>query len=87
MKRRNSAPVSVCLISRRYASNPGWIWYNTQFDFRDAKGLLLDAFVEGTPGGTGQSFDWGLIPLDLPLPVILSGGLGSGQCAERPSNR
>lgn len=43
--------------------------------YRDAKGLLLDAFVAGTPGGTGLSFDWGLIPAELPLPVILSGGL------------
>jgi phosphoribosylanthranilate isomerase len=43
--------------------------------FRTAKGLLLDAFVAGQAGGTGQSFDWGLIPEDLPLPVILSGGL------------
>lgn len=44
--------------------------------FRGAKGLLLDAFVEGKAGGTGESFDWKLIPDDLPLPVILSGGLG-----------
>ncbi|MBU0594649.1 MAG: phosphoribosylanthranilate isomerase [Gammaproteobacteria bacterium] len=44
--------------------------------FRGAKGLLLDAFVEGKAGGTGESFDWGLIPDALPLPVILSGGLG-----------
>lgn len=43
--------------------------------FRGAKGLLLDAFVEGKAGGTGESFDWKLIPDDLPLPVILSGGL------------
>lgn len=43
--------------------------------YRQAKGLLLDAYVEGTPGGTGQSFDWGLIPAELPMPVILSGGL------------
>jgi len=43
--------------------------------YRDARGLLLDAFVAGTPGGTGLSFDWGLIPADLSLPVILSGGL------------
>lgn len=43
--------------------------------YRDARGLLLDAFVAGTPGGTGQSFDWELIPAGLPLPVILSGGL------------
>jgi len=43
--------------------------------FYSARGLLLDAFVEGQAGGTGQSFDWELIPAGLPLPVILSGGL------------
>lgn len=43
--------------------------------FREAKGLLLDAFVEGEAGGTGQSFDWELIPAGLAVPVILSGGL------------
>ncbi len=43
--------------------------------FHQAQGLLLDAYVEGIPGGTGASFDWALIPADLPLPVILSGGL------------
>jgi phosphoribosylanthranilate isomerase len=43
--------------------------------YADAKGLLLDAFVEGGHGGTGASFDWDLIPKDLPLPVILAGGL------------
>ena len=43
--------------------------------YADAQGLLLDAFIEGTHGGTGESFDWGLIPHDLALPVILSGGL------------
>src|SRR5688572_13196740 len=44
-------------------------------DYHDAKALLLDAFVEGAHGGTGQSFDWGLIPRTLPVPVVLSGGL------------
>jgi phosphoribosylanthranilate isomerase len=44
-------------------------------DYHDAKGLLLDAYVEGTPGGTGATFDWALIPKNLPLPVVLSGGL------------
>ncbi|MCX7174266.1 MAG: phosphoribosylanthranilate isomerase [Proteobacteria bacterium] len=42
--------------------------------FPDACGLLLDAFVEGY-GGAGQAFDWRLIPDNLPLPLILSGGL------------
>lgn len=50
--------------------------------YHDAQGLLLDAFVEGTHGGTGATFDWQLIPADLPLPVILSGGLHAGNVAE-----
>lgn len=44
-------------------------------EFRAAKGLLLDAWVEGAHGGTGTAFDWSLIPRDLPAPVVLSGGL------------
>ena len=43
--------------------------------FHSAQGLLLDAHVEGIPGGTGAVFDWTLIPANLPLPLILSGGL------------
>jgi phosphoribosylanthranilate isomerase len=43
--------------------------------FHTAQGLLLDAHVEGIPGGTGAVFDWTLIPEVLPLPLILSGGL------------
>jgi phosphoribosylanthranilate isomerase len=50
-------------------------------DFRSAKGLLLDAHVEGMPGGTGATFDWKLIPQQLPLPVILSGGLDAQNVA------
>ncbi|TIC85299.1 phosphoribosylanthranilate isomerase [Crenobacter intestini] len=44
--------------------------------YAGARALLADAFVEGVHGGTGTSFDWSLIPPDLPLPLILSGGLG-----------
>ena len=43
--------------------------------FSRAKALLLDAHVPGQRGGTGQTFDWAAIPRDLPLPLILSGGL------------
>lgn len=50
--------------------------------YAGAQGLLLDAYIEGTHGGTGESFDWGLIPHDLPLPVILSGGLNAANVAE-----
>ena len=44
-------------------------------DYNDAKALLLDTFVEGLHGGSGVPFNWDLIPRDLPLRVILSGGL------------
>jgi phosphoribosylanthranilate isomerase len=47
-----------------------------------ARGLLLDAFVDGTHGGTGTAFDWSLIPRGLPLPVILSGGLNPANVAD-----
>ena len=43
--------------------------------FAHAKALLLDAHVPGTPGGTGRTFDWAAIPRDLPIAIILSGGL------------
>ena len=42
--------------------------------YSDARGLLLDAFVDGYGGG-GHVFDWRLIPHDLPGFLVLSGGL------------
>jgi phosphoribosylanthranilate isomerase len=51
-------------------------------DFETARGLLLDAYVPGVPGGTGERFDWSLIPPDLPKPVILSGGLTPANVAD-----
>ena len=50
-------------------------------DFRTARGLLLDAYVEGVHGGTGATFDWSLIPQTLPLPIVLSGGLDADNVA------
>jgi len=50
--------------------------------YSGAKALLLDAHVEGVAGGTGEGFDWSLIPPHLPLPVILSGGLNPDNVAE-----
>ena len=50
--------------------------------YASAKGLLLDAFVEGTHGGTGAVFDWSLIPRELSLPLILAGGLNPDNVSE-----
>lgn len=44
-------------------------------DYPSAQGILLDAYVEGVPGGTGEAFDWSLIPQRLSKPLILAGGL------------
>ena len=49
--------------------------------FRTASALLLDAFVEGYGGG-GHTFDWSLIPKELPLPMVLSGGLSPANVAD-----
>ena len=43
--------------------------------FGAARALLLDAYVSGTHGGTGTRFDWRLVPSNLSLPIVLSGGL------------
>ncbi len=43
--------------------------------YYDAAGLLLDAFHPDAKGGTGRQFDWGLIPQQCDLPIILAGGL------------
>lgn len=50
--------------------------------YDDARALLLDTYAEGLPGGTGQTFDWSLIPSDLSRPVILAGGLDPGNVAD-----
>ena len=49
--------------------------------FPDARGLLLDAFVDGYGGG-GDVFDWTLIPPDLPGFLVLSGGLTATNVGE-----
>nr|WP_229797448.1 phosphoribosylanthranilate isomerase [Jeongeupia chitinilytica] len=50
--------------------------------YHDARGLLVDAYVPGVPGGTGEAFDWALLPNDLVLPLILSGGLHPDNVAQ-----
>lgn len=48
--------------------------------FANARAILLDAYVDAY-GGSGQTFDWSLIPQDLPKPIILSGGLNAENVA------
>ena len=51
-------------------------------DYADAKALLVDAYSEGAAGGTGQVFDWSLIPANLTIPVVLAGGLNAGNVGD-----
>ena len=45
--------------------------------YRNAKALLLDAYQDGTPGGTGSTFDWSMIPAHIEKTLILAGGLNA----------
>lgn len=45
--------------------------------YAGARGILLDTYVPGVPGGTGEAFDWSLVPARLSKPVILAGGLSA----------
>lgn len=44
-------------------------------EFKAARALLLDSYRPGVPGGTGETFNWELIPDNPPRPLILAGGL------------
>lgn len=46
-------------------------------DYQQASAILLDTPSERARGGTGQTFDWGLIPNNLTKPFILAGGLNA----------
>jgi phosphoribosylanthranilate isomerase len=48
---------------------------------RHARALLLETFVPGVVGGTGQSFDWSRSRVCRRLPVILAGGLEASTVA------
>ena len=45
--------------------------------YPNAQAILLDSYCPKSKGGTGKSFNWHDIPLDLAKPVILAGGLNA----------
>lgn len=47
-----------------------------------ASSILLDAYHKDAYGGTGERFDWSLIPTDAALPIILAGGLNAENVAD-----
>ncbi|MGS2717632.1 phosphoribosylanthranilate isomerase [Eionea flava] len=52
--------------------------------YSSSVGVLLDAYRKGVPGGTGETFDWGRVPVgdeSLP-PIILAGGLNPVNVAD-----
>lgn len=43
--------------------------------YNDASNILLDAYKAGVPGGTGETFQWSLIPSQWRHRILLAGGL------------
>lgn len=50
--------------------------------YEDAAGWLLDAYRDDLYGGTGERFDWGLVPSRLTRPMVLSGGLDAANVGD-----
>lgn len=50
--------------------------------YPDALGILVDSHALGKAGGTGQTFDWKLLPKNYSKPIILAGGLNPENIAE-----
>jgi phosphoribosylanthranilate isomerase len=74
--RRTGAKVIKAVRVRSRATLQAAAAYHTDL-------LLLDAHVEGVPGGTGQTIDWDLVrQAKLAAPLILSGGLNPDNVAE-----
>ena len=61
---------------------PGVDLLESLADYEDAAGWLLDTYRDDLYGGTGEAFDWNLIPQRLARPVILSGGLDAQNVGE-----
>lgn len=51
-------------------------------EYQSSCGLLLDTYKKGVPGGTGESFNWDLVPQEFTKPIILAGGLTAENVAQ-----
>jgi phosphoribosylanthranilate isomerase len=43
--------------------------------YQSASAILLDTYSEEVRGGSGNTFDWNLIPQSISKPIIIAGGL------------
>jgi phosphoribosylanthranilate isomerase len=74
--RRSGCPVIKAIRVRSHADVAGAEAYRTDYH-------LFDAHRPGTPGGTGESFDWELLAeRRSKVPMLLSGGLEPANVAE-----
>lgn len=72
--RRHSAP---CQIIKAFRAGGGLSRADIDPYAPNVKGYLLDTWHKQIAGGTGETFDWGIIDqLNLKRPLILAGGLG-----------
>ena len=70
-------PVSQ-VLPRKSASAPGGEQgdlLESTLSYQAASAWLFDAFDARLVGGTGEAFDWNLVPKNLARPLVLSGGL------------
>ncbi len=80
-------PPEVC---KRYARpwmrairmKPGTDLVAQRRAFGEGRGLLLDAYMPGVPGGTGETFNWDLIPPELAGEIVLAGGLNANNVGD-----
>ena len=78
--RRWNKSLSICKAFRVGAGSPSvdTASYGPAID-----SILLDTYIKGIKGGTGDCFDWGLIDtLDIERPLILAGGLAPATISE-----
>lgn len=75
----NESPAFCASFGRPYLKaipmRPGVDLSRLARDHGGARGLLVDTYRPGIPGGTGESFDWDLLPIQRTFPLVLAGGL------------